>query len=197
MLCTVLVNHLLTFVSILFLGNEQTVIMPSCAAVGCNNRFYKGCGLHFYRIPKKNTVFNSNRRLLWLNALQRTKWPESVINNAKICSTHFISGNFWLPFFIAYNKVTWIKIERVCIVFFEMSDILQTILTGSSRDKGCTCSAHISNGTGDWEPVFSSCTILCSVVVQYQSFTLFNNIEGKYCMISWNISSSNISLSEF
>ena len=64
--------------------------MPSaCCAVGCANRKSKCPNLEFYRIPPKR---NMERRKKWLSAIKRTDWPENLINNARLCSEHFISG---------------------------------------------------------------------------------------------------------
>ena len=64
----------------------------NCCAVGCSNTRNKYPELSFYRIPKGKTVFERNRRELWLKALRRKDWPEHQIDNAKLCSKHFISG---------------------------------------------------------------------------------------------------------
>ncbi|XP_065642462.1 uncharacterized protein LOC136074091 [Hydra vulgaris] len=68
--------------------------MPdSCCAVGCMNKRIKGDkSLSFYRIPFGNTEESNNRRVLWLQALKRENWSTSMIDNARLCSKHFISG---------------------------------------------------------------------------------------------------------
>ncbi|XP_047138616.1 uncharacterized protein LOC124814720 [Hydra vulgaris] len=68
--------------------------MPdSCCAIGCMNKRIKGDkNLSFYRIPFGNTETSKNRRVLWLQALKRKNWPISMIDNARLCSKHFISG---------------------------------------------------------------------------------------------------------
>ena len=64
--------------------------MPSsCCAVNCSNRSSTTSELSFYRIPGTK---QTQKRLLWLNAIKREEWPEELIENARICSAHFISG---------------------------------------------------------------------------------------------------------
>lgn len=57
-----------------------------CCAVGCSNRFYKGCGLHFYRFP-----VDSCRRNRWAAAVNRKNWRPTEYT--WICSTHFVGGS--------------------------------------------------------------------------------------------------------
>ncbi|XP_057296837.1 THAP domain-containing protein 11-like [Hydractinia symbiolongicarpus] len=65
--------------------------MPStCCAVGCTNRKTEESSLHFYRIPPPS---NPERRQKWIVAVGRKDWHELQINNARLCSEHFISGN--------------------------------------------------------------------------------------------------------
>ena len=67
--------------------------MPSaCCAVGCTNRKTKDSSLVFYRIPSKQ---NLERRKKWVNAVGRKDWSEEQIDNARLCSMHFISGKFY------------------------------------------------------------------------------------------------------
>ena len=62
-------------------------IMGKCyCAVGCSNRFYKGCGLHFYRFP-----VDTDRRNRWTAAVNRKNWQPSVYT--WICSAHFVGGS--------------------------------------------------------------------------------------------------------
>ena len=66
--------------------------MPNaCCAVGCTNRKGGSSNLIFYRIPPKKY---SERREKWINAIGRKDWPEKKINNARLCSSHFISGKY-------------------------------------------------------------------------------------------------------
>ncbi|KAG1943752.1 hypothetical protein F2P79_014867 [Pimephales promelas] len=64
----------------------------SCCAVGCQNRKSVNKDLKFYRIPSTHTPFNANRRRLWLQAIRRIDWNDNLIKNARLCSSHFISG---------------------------------------------------------------------------------------------------------
>ncbi|XP_065114905.1 uncharacterized protein [Paramisgurnus dabryanus] len=67
--------------------------MSSCCVFGCQNRRNStfGSKLKFYRIPA-DIPSQKSRRQLWLNAIRRTDWTETIINNARVCSAHFISG---------------------------------------------------------------------------------------------------------
>ncbi len=56
-----------------------------CCAVGCSNRFSKGCGLHFYRFP-----VNPQRKNSWIAAVNRKDWQPTEFT--WICSTHFVGG---------------------------------------------------------------------------------------------------------
>ena len=64
--------------------------MPdSCAAFGCTNR-RSTTSLQFYRIPSAKRY--PERRIKWVTAVRREKWPAEKINNARICSAHFTTG---------------------------------------------------------------------------------------------------------
>ena len=56
-----------------------------CCAVGCSNRFFKGCGLQFYRFPT-----NPIRRNSWVAAVNRKDWQPTEYT--WICSNHFVGG---------------------------------------------------------------------------------------------------------
>ena len=68
--------------------------MPvSCCTFGCSSRKKKRRLFKF--LP--DSIWNHNRegkrrRNLWIRALKRVKWTETQIDNARICSPHFISG---------------------------------------------------------------------------------------------------------
>lgn len=67
--------------------------MPdSCCAVGCSNKRVKGGKLKFYRIPFGHNEESKKLRQLWVQAIKREKCTEKQIDNARICSEHFISG---------------------------------------------------------------------------------------------------------
>ena len=67
--------------------------MPdSCCAVGCSNWRSKDSDISFYKIPAGNDKKSLCRRQLWLHAIKRDKWTTSMIENAKLCNQHFISG---------------------------------------------------------------------------------------------------------
>ncbi|XP_055012317.1 uncharacterized protein LOC129409755 isoform X2 [Boleophthalmus pectinirostris] len=67
--------------------------MSSCCVLGCENWRNNTCDskLKFYRIPA-DTPSQKTRRQLWLNAIRRSNWTETIVNNAHVCSAHFISG---------------------------------------------------------------------------------------------------------
>ena len=53
----------------------------------------RGMVLSFYRIPFGTTTEKEkHRRQLWVAAIRRDRWSEKKIDNARICSLHFISG---------------------------------------------------------------------------------------------------------
>ena len=63
----------------------------SCCAVGCQNRTPKRKDLAYYRIPKLKI-----RRQKWLAAIKREDWSEEKIENARLCSEHFITDKILL-----------------------------------------------------------------------------------------------------
>ena len=56
----------------------------SCCALGCTNRYSKGCGLSFYRFPEEPA-----RRVQWI-AVSCKNWQPT--EHAWICSAHFVGG---------------------------------------------------------------------------------------------------------
>ncbi len=66
-----------------FKGNLYFVKMvKSCCAVGCANRYSKGC---FYRFPE-----DSEKRRRWIAAVDRKNWEPNMYT--WICSVHFAGG---------------------------------------------------------------------------------------------------------
>ena len=63
---------------------ELYLIERSCCAIGCCNRYSKGCGIHFYRFPK-----GKSKRSKWIAAVRREKWEPT--EHTWLCSAHFIS----------------------------------------------------------------------------------------------------------
>jgi len=61
-------------------------MVKSCCAVGCTNRYSKGCGLRFYRFPS-----DVDRHSKWLVAMKRENWKPN--QHSWVCSAHFVSGN--------------------------------------------------------------------------------------------------------
>ena len=67
--------------------------MPDfCCAYGCTDKRSKGAQLSFYRIPSGTSEESLALRQRWVAAIKRDKWTERQIDNARICSAHFISG---------------------------------------------------------------------------------------------------------
>lgn len=66
--------------------------MPSsCCVVGCTNRKTTHPMLNFYAFP--TTKKNLNKRNLWIKAIKREDFEtEKQIDNARVCSSHFLSG---------------------------------------------------------------------------------------------------------
>ena len=67
-------------------ANELFMMGKSCCAVGCSNRYSKGCGLQFYRFPR-----DPERRRQWIASVNRKNWEPT--EHSWICSSHFIGGN--------------------------------------------------------------------------------------------------------
>ena len=64
---------------------ERVEMVKSCCAVGCTNRWVRGCGVSFYRFPA-----DLERRARWVNAVNRKNWQPT--GHSWLCSCHFISG---------------------------------------------------------------------------------------------------------
>ena len=56
-------------------------MVKNCCAVGCSNRYYKDCGLTFYRFPDCSK---------WIAAIKRENWKPNEYS--WVCSAHFVSG---------------------------------------------------------------------------------------------------------
>ena len=71
--------------------------MPdSCCAVGCANRRKEKSSVEFFRIPSEKQF--PERRKLWVVVIKKENWTDKMINSAKLCSEHFISGSSFLIF---------------------------------------------------------------------------------------------------
>ena len=100
--------------------------MPdTCCAVGCTNRRTAG-GIPFYRIP-----VDKKRREKWLNAIKRDQWNEKMISNARLCGSHFISGesriNLFFVVFFSHSLV--IVVCRLNIYFLRIYFILRKTIS--------------------------------------------------------------------
>ncbi|XP_067681957.1 uncharacterized protein [Haliotis asinina] len=62
-------------------------MVVSCVVVGCTNRFKKGSGLKFHRIPTAD-----ERRRKWLQAINRKNWTPDH-DGDRVCGVHFASGS--------------------------------------------------------------------------------------------------------
>ena len=60
-------------------------MVKSCCAVGCSNRYSKGCGISFYRFPT-----DAAKRNKWIAAIRRKDWEPT--EHSWLCSAHFING---------------------------------------------------------------------------------------------------------
>ena len=64
---------------------QDSSMGKSCCAVGCVNRYRKGCGLSFYRFPTDH-----ERRARWIAAVDRKNWMPNEYS--WLCSAHFVTG---------------------------------------------------------------------------------------------------------
>ena len=64
---------------------HETIMGKSCCAIGCTNRWVKGCGISFYRFPT-----DPARRARWISAVNRKNWAPA--EHSWLCSAHFVSG---------------------------------------------------------------------------------------------------------
>lgn len=72
-----------------------------CAVYNCSNKLGKKFNGSFFRIPAINRSagnfiqeIQKKRREKWLSALKREDIDEKKIAQLRICSDHFISGNY-------------------------------------------------------------------------------------------------------
>ena len=73
----------------------QTINMPEATcAFGCSNRRKPRGNLSFYRISFGNNEQSLELRKKWIAAISRENWSSKKIDNALICSAHFISGRW-------------------------------------------------------------------------------------------------------
>ncbi len=90
--------------------------MPDfCCAYGCSNKRKKGSTLSFYRIPFGTSEESLKLRQRRVAAVKREKWSEKQIDNARICSAHFISGK---EIFLSYYLHFLFSVSVVSIVIF-------------------------------------------------------------------------------
>ena len=66
--------------------NKYTLTMgKSCCAIGCVNRYWKGCGPSIYRFPT-----DPERRTCWVAAVAKRNWTPNEYS--WLCSAHFVIG---------------------------------------------------------------------------------------------------------
>lgn len=69
-----------------------------CAVYGCTNRSNRETDRKFFGFPGirdrrgRELVEGKQRRMLWLNAINREDLTEEKLRNASVCSDHFITG---------------------------------------------------------------------------------------------------------
>ena len=73
--------------------------MVYCVVIGCSNKSDLNKDVSFYRIPKvmygrsqRKLELSRRRREGYLAAISRAELTESIIENGRICSKHFLSG---------------------------------------------------------------------------------------------------------
>ncbi|CAL9683175.1 unnamed protein product [Knipowitschia caucasica] len=96
--------------------------MSSCCVFGCQNRknSVSVSKLKFYRIPA-DTRSQKKRRHLWLNAVRRKDWTETIIRNARVCSAHFITGEAsmdaespdFVPSVFTYKQQASVPVQKI------------------------------------------------------------------------------------
>ena len=65
--------------------------MPCCSVYGCKSILTKGCGIHFFKFPKKDKP----RRKQWIYYCKRADFTESTsTHNSTLCSKHFSSEQY-------------------------------------------------------------------------------------------------------
>ena len=77
-------------------------IPDSCCTVGCSNHRSKGSTLKFYRILFGSDNKSLELRKKWVTAIKWDKWTEKQIDNARLCSAHFLSGTVYY-FYVLSN----------------------------------------------------------------------------------------------
>ena len=67
--------------------------MPDfCCTYVCSNIRTENCQLSFYIIPFVTHKESLELRHKWVSNIRRENWSEKQIDNARICSAHFITG---------------------------------------------------------------------------------------------------------
>ena len=75
-----------TTISAILSGNEWHQFHGMSSYIfGCSSRFYKECGLLFYRFPS-----DIGQRNQWAAAINRKNWEPTEYS--RICSSHFVGG---------------------------------------------------------------------------------------------------------
>lgn len=78
------------------------VKMPhTCCVTKCGSRSNRdGAEIQFFRVPKVDkrdkrfAELSVSRQNAWLSAIKRSDLQGTKLDNAKVCSIHFISGNY-------------------------------------------------------------------------------------------------------
>ena len=62
--------------------------MPYCVAYGCKSKLFKGCGIHFFKIPK-----DKPRRKRWIHYCKLADFTQASLAST-LCSKHFSSQQY-------------------------------------------------------------------------------------------------------
>ena len=76
------------YLSVIYVLISRTFIMVmSCSAFGCQNRFNKDSNIRFHAFPK-----DPERRKKWIQAVRRVNFQPTAYD--KICSEHFLPSDY-------------------------------------------------------------------------------------------------------
>lgn len=74
------------------------IMVRLCAVVECSNRSNRDVDRRYFRFPSlrdkrgRPVEGAEERRRLWIQSLHREDFPETKIQNAVVCSDHFLTG---------------------------------------------------------------------------------------------------------
>ena len=80
--------------------------MPDqCCIANCKNIRKKGGSISFYRFPSDYDEKSNAIRIKWVSVLGLEDWSEERIDNSRVCSSHFISGESSMLSVIDFNII--------------------------------------------------------------------------------------------